>query len=678
MNRPVIFILTKEVGVYHAFKNKLKEIFGQGIQLASNHFPPVDMNEVDLVLSSGSYEIYTEYLGTGIKNVPLIIANRSIDFNKLEQLLDIPADTKCLLVSNETHIARDSVELFKRLGFDQLALTAYSPDMNPLPELEGFDVAITHGLTELVPPKVKKVVDLGDRNLDLSTIFEIARTLELSIDKPHLYTMDYFRNFVRIGRELATSIQNEKFLNTHLETVLDAVHEGIIWVNANGTITVFNEEASNILGIKGSNVIGRHYSEVIRDLNIDDVMDTKREIPREIIQVQGQHILITKTPNFLDGEFAGAVVTFQDVSHVQRMEQEIRKKKTESGLTTKYSFDDIVGKSEIIEQTKNLSKKIARSEYTILISGESGTGKEVFAQAIHDYSSRKKGPFLAVNFAGITQTLAESELFGYEEGAFTGAMRGGKAGLFELAQNGTIFLDEIGDAPPNIQAAILRVIQEREVMRVGGSKVIPINVRIIAATNKDIHQMISEGEFREDLFYRLNQLPLDIPPLRERQQDIKVLINHLLDERNIKLSLTAEMLETITNYNWPGNIRELEGLVNYLTVVADGVHAGVEHLPLSMKPRTTDESEVNFAINYLEDQGDLILFKKILYSLLMYKNQNSGIGRQTIISILDVPISEGKLRVKIDALRKCGCVYSGTKKQGTKITELGSKVLEHI
>ncbi|WP_257346666.1 sigma-54 interaction domain-containing protein [Pseudalkalibacillus decolorationis] len=672
-------MITKKVSVYYAFRDKLREIFGSDIQLASNHFPPVNMNDIDLILSSGSRELEAEFVEGRNDDPPLLTANRSIDFSKLEKLLELPSGVHCLLVSNESQIAKDSVEFLERMGFDHLYFTPYSPDMSPLPPLEGIEIAITHGLSELVPAEFKRIIDLGDRSLDLSTIFEISRILQVSVDKAHLFTADFFRNFVRLGKKLAYSIENERHLNEHLETVLNAVHEGVIWVDQKGIITVFNQEAGSILGVKCENAIRRHHSEVIGNFNVDDVFKTMKEFPRQIIQMQGLQILITKTPIMLDDSFLGAVITFQDVTHVQRLEQEIRKKKKESGLTTKYSFEDVIGCSVAIEHTKEIAEKIARSDYTILISGESGTGKEVFAQAIHNYSSRIDGPFLAVNFAGLTQSLAESELFGYEEGAFTGARRGGKTGLFELAQNGTIFLDEIGDAPPSIQAALLRVLQERQVMRVGGRKVIPINVRIIAATNKDLYQMIKEGTFREDLFYRLNQLPLDIPPLRKRGEDIEVLMYHFLRERNSVLVLTPEFVEAITKYEWPGNIRELVAFINYLTVTVDGNRVGVEHLPPRIKQKNTEElNKVDSTISYLKNQGDLHLFMQILECLSLYQNQKSGLGRGSLLSVLDLSVSEGQLRSKLDTLRRCGCVHSGVKKQGTKITNFGSEVLKKL
>lgn len=418
MKRPVILILTKEVGLYYTFRDNIREIFSNEIQLRSNHFPPVDLEGVDLILSSGADNLHQDIVETSKVTIPFSYANRSIDFNKLEALFELPEGTSCLLVSNAKDIAYESVEMLERLGFDYLHLTAYSPDMHEPPDISGIDVAITHGLADLVPKEIERVHDLGNRSLDLSTLFEIAKALGQTLHQTNHMTTDYVRNFVRIGRELATASQNEHAINSYLKAVLDAAQEGIIFINSEGKITLFNREASTILGIDRQAAFNKHYTEILRDFPVDQVIKNKKPVPRQTLQIQGLNLVTTMNPLLLKGTFFGIIVTFQDVSHVQRMEQEIRKKKTDSGLTTKYTFADNVGESHVMKQIRHIAKKLARSEYTVLITGESGTGKEIFAQAIHEHSSRRNGPFVAVNFAGITQSLAESELFGYAEGAF--------------------------------------------------------------------------------------------------------------------------------------------------------------------------------------------------------------------------------------------------------------------
>lgn len=678
MSKPVILILTKEIDLYYTFRDNIREVFGNEIRLRSNHFLPVHLEDVDLILSSAPDSLVEDFIDFEKTKAPMLIANRSIDFKKLEKLFELPKATRCLLVSNDEAIAYESVTMLKYLGFDYLDFYAYSPDMEHLPDLKNIDVAITHGLANLVPADLESVIDLGNRRLDLSTLFDISKLLKRNFDHAHHITMGYVKNFARIGRELANSVRNENYFNSSLQAVLNAVQDGVVFIDSEGHVSLFNEEAGNILGIDGQDILHKHYADVLHEFQMDKVMETKQPIPRQLVQVRGLNLLVTLNPILLDEAFSGIVLVFQDVTHVERMEQEIRKKKLQTGLTTKYSFDDNIGSGQMITETQHIAKRLAKSDYTILITGESGTGKEIFAQSIHEYSSRNKGPFVAVNFAGISESLAESELFGYEEGAFTGARKGGKAGLFELAQNGTIFLDEIGDAPLKIQAAILRVLQERQVMRVGGNKVIPINVRIIAATNKNLEEMVRNGEFRDDLFFRLNQLPLRIPSLSERREDIPDLINYFLAQKNSQLHFPRDVMDQLSSYRWPGNVRELESLVTYLSVIVNGPEVSLTDLPSKIKENSLPDLQTEKIIRLLEHSGDTNVFKDILECLSITQSENTGIGRSTLQAMLSDKISESRLRTKLEVLKKYGLIETGIKKQGTRITKLGAKIIEAI
>lgn len=249
-----------------------------------------------------------------------------------------------------------------------------------------------------------------------------------------------------------------------------------------------------------------------------------------------------------------------------------RKKLHDQGLMAKYQFTDIMGGSLLLINTITQARKFARTRSTVLITGESGTGKELFAQSIHNESDRRRGPFVAVNCAALPENLLESELYGYEEGAFTGAKRGGKPGLFELAHGGTIFMDEIGELGPQLQVRLLRVIQQKEVMRVGGDKVMSVDVRIITATNRNLLEAVKKGNFREDLYYRLNVLPLNVPPLRERTEDIPPLFTHFLNRNRAGKALgniPAQILSRLKGYSWPGNVRELENLVERYCAIGE-------------------------------------------------------------------------------------------------------------
>jgi transcriptional regulator with PAS, ATPase and Fis domain len=266
------------------------------------------------------------------------------------------------------------------------------------------------------------------------------------------------------------------------------------------------------------------------------------------------------------------VINFQGISKIRQMEEKIRQKLHDKGLVAKYQFTDIVGRSSALTAVITRARKYAKTLSTVLITGESGTGKELFAQSIHNESSRCRGPFVAVNCAALPENLLESELFGYEEGAFTGARRGGKPGLFELAHGGSIFMDEISELGSQLQARLLRVLQQKEVMRVGGDRVIPVDVRIIAATNRNMAEAVKLGNFREDLYYRLNVLPLEVPPLRERLEDIPLLFYHLLkrkDGRRTRGDIPGQIVDRLKRYAWPGNIRELENFAERYCAIGE-------------------------------------------------------------------------------------------------------------
>ncbi len=272
----------------------------------------------------------------------------------------------------------------------------------------------------------------------------------------------------------------------------------------------------------------------------------------------------------VEGQQISAIVTLRNVTEVLRMETEVRQALRKRGYIAQYTFAQIVGASVTLKEVVDVAAKLAGSDLNVLIHGENGTGKELFAHSIHSASPRASGPFIAVNCAALSPTLLESELFGYEEGAFTGAKKGGKFGLIEQADQGTLFLDEIGDITLEAQTKLLRVIQEKALMRIGGGRVIPVNIRIIAATNKDLQDMVEKGQFRQDLFYRLFVAPLYIPPLRDRLEDIPALLESMMEECHIARNfIDSELVDCLRRYSWPGNIRELANVVQYAGVISD-------------------------------------------------------------------------------------------------------------
>lgn len=356
------------------------------------------------------------------------------------------------------------------------------------------------------------------------------------------------------------------------QAVLDFTHDAILAIDENGRIQVLNPPAERIMGCRAADSVGQPVEAVLPNTLLPDVLESGEKQLDQIMQIHQTLCNTNRIPILVDGQRRGVVATFQDVKQLQNSEQKIRLKLHEKGLVAKYAFNDILGDSPAIRSTIQIARSYAASRASVLILGETGTGKDLFAQSIHNASDRRDGPFVAINCAAVSNSLLESELFGYEAGSFTGASRGGREGVFELAHGGTLFLDEIGEIPRETQVELLRVLQEKEIRRVGGSRVIPVDVRIIAATNKDLLQETVEGRFREDLYYRLDVLDLKLPPLRERGDDVKILGLHLFRQLPggkdpIMQSQFLYLLEQVGPYQWYGNIRELQNFVERANIL---------------------------------------------------------------------------------------------------------------
>ena len=357
------------------------------------------------------------------------------------------------------------------------------------------------------------------------------------------------------------------------QAVLDFTHDAILAIDENGRIQVLNPPAERIMGCRAADSVGQPVEAVLPNTLLPDVLESGEKQLDQIMQIHQTLCNTNRIPILVDGQRRGVVATFQDVKQLQNSEQKIRLKLHEKGLVAKYAFNDILGDSPAIRSTIQIARSYAASRASVLILGETGTGKELFAQSIHNASDRRDGPFVAINCAAVSNSLLESELFGYVEGAFTGATRGGKPGLFEIAHNGTIFLDEISEIPLGLQGRLLRVLQEREIMRLGDSQVTPINIRVIAATNKNLESLVRAGKFRSDLYYRLYVLQLNLPPLRERQEDIPLLTQSFL--RNFQaregdgcpLELSDGDCRLLQSCPWRGNIRELQNFCERLAVL---------------------------------------------------------------------------------------------------------------
>ncbi|QDQ25347.1 propionate catabolism operon regulatory protein PrpR [Chitinimonas arctica] len=399
-----------------------------------------------------------------------------------------------------------------------------------------------------------------------------------------IYSLESVQAAFEAALELTRVARLEEAKRERLDRILESLSEGVAAVDMDERVQTINPALASLVGVAGDWAVGRRLSELAPVLSLAGVLKSGEARRDEVVTVAGKRLVTQRLPLIEAGQQVGAVLTLQESAAIERADRKLRAEARKSPFRARYSLRDAVGDSAAMRVAKELANLYAGSDSSVLISGASGTGKELFAQGIHQLSKRAGGPFVALNCAAFPDSLLESELFGYEEGAFTGSRRGGKPGLIELADRGTLFLDEIGDMPLPLQTRLLRVLQEREVLRLGASEPIPVEVRVIAATHADLQAALAAGRFRTDLYYRLNILNLQLPPLAARGEDVALLAHRLAADALARLGadLPAEqlcqpLLRLASGYAWPGNVRELQNVVERLAVFFGATRAlGVE------------------------------------------------------------------------------------------------------
>ncbi len=473
------------------------------------------------------------------------------------------------------------------------------------------DDTINKKIKEVVPrTEMDQVVKDGmprlNRQVELENRVIISNRTPLKKNGEIVGAVAVFQDITEL-REAIQELTITKDLLDKLETSLEHLSEGIIMVDKNGYITNITDSYCDFLKIDKNHVIGKHVTEVIKNTRMHKVLETGKAEIGDIQKINGKDVIVMRIPIKSDNKIIGAVgqVMFQDVSELARLASKLNvvEKKLEyyqqeykKWQKSKYNINHIIGNSSEIKKLKSMINKVAQYPSTVLIRGESGTGKELIAHAIHEAGPRSESALVRVNCAAIPKELLEAELFGYEEGSFTGAKKKGKPGKFELAEGGTIFLDEIGDMPQEMQVKLLRVLQEKEVDRVGGTEIISINTRVIASTNRDLEAMLEQGSFRYDLFYRLNVVTLRLPPLREMRDDILEISSYILNQLNEELgteikSISGQVKELFMNYPWPGNVRELRNVLERAVNVMEGPEIELKDLPLYLQEFSISQEE---------------------------------------------------------------------------------------
>lgn len=669
--KKTIALVCGSVRTKETLVNQLKEYLDETYDIHgySIDHDPIQAFQEDLIILSSEF-IYSE-----LKNIncisdemEFIIAKRTINNDYLDQILEIPDNSRVLFVNELSEIVYEVIDHIKEIGIKHIDFVPYYPNIEYVDS--SVRLAITPGETHLVPNFIEKVYDIGPRIMDFTTITKILNRLNLLDEKAGQFSLRFLQKTTKISRRLAESKAQISELNKHLAMVIDGLSEGLLVYDSYGVISVLNENLKKLLKSNSVFHVGRNLKEILFNNDLLDFLMDKTDYEEKIFKVNHIEYIVSKiflNPHMTVAKFRSIKET---ISESDRIKRELIKK----GFFAKYTFENIVGSSETLSKVKSVASKLAKSELTILIYGESGAGKELFASAIHNASHRKDGPYLAVNFSALPDDLIESELFGYEEGAFTGAKKGGKIGLFEQAEGGTIFLDEIGDISLKLQARLLRVLQEKEIMRVGGSEIKPIDVRVIAASNRNLYQLVKENKFREDLFHRLKMGYIKLPPLRERKSDIPSLIKHMLSDFDHEIRITEDVLKKLYQYDWYGNVRELKNTVDYMVAVSDSREITMDHFPEMDFFQNNDKETIQQTTRVHLSPVYQFILKRIQY----YNNNDISCGREKLSEDTigtDYAMTRYQMRTRLNKLCEKGYIRMSKGKKGTEITELGISYL---
>ena len=676
MKRIAVIASKKEYAEY--LKNNVEKYLCRYAEFVSYSIPEMDaIDEIreDYVLIS-AFNIFQKVRAKIGEQTDIIVLNVSLSKQQMQKLDKIPGGERALLVNYDSRSCMHTITAMYDAGYRGVELIPYygQGDYD-----HSIRIAITPNEEHLVPEGITTVFNIGESSVDLNSLFTIADRLgvleEFSANEAQEARQEYYHVDSGMDRLMSDAAS----MSSKLDTMIRLMKDGIIITDSLGTIYVHNEKAEELLKGRTEVLTGFGIGEVLPDVDLDSEKET-------LIRLSSKNLIITPVRIMNGDEMAGYIITVTDFDEQEDKQHGMRNRVSGADFVARYHFDDIQGNSPEIRDAIRAARKMGRSSASVLITGESGTGKEMFAQSIHNESDRSRYNFVAVNCSAIPENLLESEMFGYEGGSFTGAQKGGKAGYFELAHKGTIFLDEIGEMPMALQAKLLRVLEEKQIMRVGSNKVIDIDVRVIAATNENLPEMMRNGMFREDLYYRLNVLPLHIPPLRERKEDIIPIFENMIASINPAVSIDEDTREMLAKHGWNGNVRELRNVAEYLASQGK-LHITAEDLPPLMvrNPEllgeTTPQSSTIITKFILHEGRDIELYDAILQELKVSLGQGNRAGRRSLVGRINDSgslYSEGEVRRALSKLAAYGFIRAGRGRGGSVITSDGLSLLNTI
>ena len=673
-----------------SYTKEVRDLFGEYAEVVG--YSVRDGSAAGVLPRADLFAISTDAYGSAeeeARHVPIDSQIMSIEvtfyWETLKKLFEIPQGTKVLFVNVTSNMAREAITQLSSLGVNHLQFIPYYP--GAVLE-EPVDIAVTPGESRFVPPSVKTVIDCDHRPCSYGMMVEIALRLGLE----YLPETESFMNYAKVVASNHYSFDlmyaKSRRQESQMHILAESLDEGLIGVNETGDIFVCNKKACQIARISEELTMGKKGEEVFPYIPFYQVLREKKAVPEKIIRLFGTDISLAVVPVVRKENCIGAFAMLQKFNEQESRQNALRRQMMQKGHYARYTLDDVIGISTAITETKNILRKMAATDSPVLLMGETGTGKELMAHALHQASRRADGPFIAINVAAMPENLLESELFGYEEGAFTGAKKGGRPGLFEFAHQGTLFLDEVEGMSLSMQVKLLRVLQEGEIMRVGGGSIIRVDVRIVAATNESLEEKIQDGSFRKDLYYRLNALTVEIPPLRKRGDDIFLLLDYFMRKMGGDFTLSEGVKTFLRRHPWPGDIRELQNAVEYFNYLAKPV-IGLSDLPPTMTRFVDDgsddgEGEVND--NAADDKEADMAYQAavdkkqfVLNQLALAWKEGKTAGREKILEAAKkdhISMTQKQVRDLLDELAKEGLIQVGRGRGGSKITEKGLNKLK--
>ncbi len=668
MKRVIVIAIAEKIAKYHC--GELKSFFDDEIQIdyimaSDDNIKVISQYNMIMITTHTIIDKIMPYVNETCKIFKIV---KNINPKGIERINKIPYGSEALVVNVGPKTVSESIYLIYSYGRTDLELHPYYPGIENYKEL---DYILTQGELDIVPQYGGTIVDIYNTTIDTRIFLEIISYFNLDNKK----FLSKLMNRTSIKSESVDAVSfviSERYMLDNIINVLfENLKEGVLIYNSGGVVTSSSDSVQKLLAKSTQNILGKKISEVL-PVELDHIFGS--ESVESMIKVNHDPMICNIMPKMTFGNNDYGLVILKKFNDAEMKMHVYKKELMDKGHVSKYRLNDIVGSSGAIQKIKNIAVRMAKSDSTVLIMGESGTGKELFAHVIHNNSKRSKEQFVAVNCSAIPENLLESELFGYEDGAFTGAKKGGKRGLFEIANGGTLFLDEIAEVPLHLQNRLLRVLQEKEIMRVGGNTIINIDVRIIAATNINLKKQVEVGKFRKDLYYRLSVLPITIPPLRQRGGDVFEIFNSLLAERRANLQIDEAVHQFFLSYNWDGNVRELSNCIEYLLNLQKPV-IGMADLPDNMK---IDQ-------DFVERTNQIPINDKLIEELILqiiYDRSEKGkkTGRKSIsaeLGIQKIFMSEQEVRKELIRLQELGCVEIALGRGGTKITKKGIVYLNH-